>query len=193
MDPVIGAILAGGRSRRMGADKALVEVGGRPMAEWVAAALSPVCHQVVIAGRPDGLAGLAGIADPGGEHLGPLSGLVGVLRRFPGTPVALVAVDQPWVRTETVRRLGELVTDLAAVPVEGGVRQSTCAVYPPGILEPAETELEGGGSLQSLLDVAAFTPAVDWQSWGEDGRSWFSADTPETIEEGLSRFGTPHP
>lgn len=193
MVPVIGAILAGGRSERMGTDKAMVEVAGRPMVDWVAAALAPNCDQVVLAGRAHGLAGLEGLPDPDERHLGPLSGLVAVLRRFPGAPVFLVAVDQPWLQSATVDRLGEQVTDLAAVPVEGGVRQSTCAVYPPGIHQTAETELEGGGSLQSLLDVAAFTPVVDWQSWGEDGRSWFSADTPTAVEEGLSRFGPPGP
>jgi hypothetical protein len=57
----------------------------------------------------------------------------------------------------------------------------------------ATEELAGGGSIQSALDRAAFDPVVEdvWRSWGEDGRSWFSADTPEAIDEGLRRFGPP--
>jgi hypothetical protein len=57
----------------------------------------------------------------------------------------------------------------------------------------AASELEGGGSIQSLLDMSGFRPVVEeeWRGWGEDGRSWFSIDEPANIEEGLSRFGPP--
>ena len=58
-------------------------------------------------------------------------------------------------------------------------------------------ELEGGGSIQSRLDRVSFDPVVtqEWEGWGEDGRSWFSADSSDDIELGLARFGQPgdHP
>lgn len=187
---MIGVVLAGGESKRMGRDKALIEVGGRSMIEWVAEALGGACEQVVVSGRPDGH-GYPTLPDPYGTHRGPLAGLVAALEAFPGRALALVAVDQPWVRSGTVEELGGLMDDLAVVPVEGGVRQTTCAVYPPGLAEVARTELGGSGSLQSLLDVTAFVPVVDWRDWGEDGRSWYSADTPEAVTQGLSRFGPP--
>lgn len=188
---MIGVILAGGRSSRMGVDKATFAVAGRPMIEWVAGALAAACDRVMVAGRQEAPAGLEAIPDLQSAPRGPLAGLVTALNRFPGEQLALVAVDQPWIRTATIRRLGERIEDLAVVPVEGGARQTTCAVYPPGVAPAAEEELAGGGSLQSLLDVVAFTPVVDWQSWGEDGRSWFSVDTPQAAEEGLARFGLP--
>lgn len=191
MGPVIGVVLAGGRSRRMGSDKAAYAVAGRPMSQWVAEALTPVCERVVVAGRREPVAGLQPIEDPDDTARGPLAGLVSALRRFPDTPVALVAVDQPWVRGETIRQLGILLDELAVVPVDAGVRQTTCAVYPPGVRPLAEEELKAEGSLQSLLDVAAFLPVTDWHAWGEDGRSWFSVDTPEDADEGLARFGIP--
>lgn len=187
---MIGVVLAGGQSKRMGADKALVEVAGRPMIEWVAEALARAFGEVVVSGRRDGH-GHPTLPDPDPAGQGPLAGLVAAMDAFPDEPVALVAVDQPWVRARTVGRLGALVDDLAAVPVEAGVRQTTCAVYPPGLRDLATSELTEGGSLQSLLDVAAFQPVVDWQAWGEDGRSWYSADTPEAIARGLDRFGPP--
>lgn len=188
---MIGVILAGGRSQRMGSDKAMVEVANRPMAEWVAAALSRVCDEVVVAGRRRPLAGLPAIPDPRSSHRGPLAGLVAAWQHYPGHAVALVAVDQPWLRSETVRQLVALGRDLAVAPVEGGVRQTTCALYPSSLAEVAATELAGGGSLQSLLDVASFVPVVDWQEWGEDGRSWYSVDTPAALAGGLERFGPP--
>lgn len=188
---MIGVILAGGQSRRMGADKATYAVAGRPMVEWVSRAMQQACDRVVVAGRQEPLLDLEAIPDPGEPHRGPLAGLVSALHHFPGEWVALVSVDQPWVRSATLGHLDRVSGEMAAVPVDSGVRQTTCAVYPPGIVHAGETELAGGGSLQSLLDVASFQPVVDWHSWGEDGRSWFSADTPQAVDEALARFGPP--
>lgn len=186
-----GVILAGGRSSRMGVDKATYAVAGRPMIEWVGEALEAVADRVVVTGRDEPLAGYEPLPDPRPSHRGPLAGVVAALEAFWDTGVVVVAVDQPWVRPETLRQLAGRMTDLAVVPVDSGVRQTTCAVYPPTVAAAARTELEEGGSLQSLLDVVAFEQVVDWHSWGEDGRSWFSVDSPEDADEGLARFGVP--
>ena len=175
----------------MGHDKAAVEVAGRPMFEWVRRSLEEVCDGVLVAGRVDVDESLPTVSDPPGDRAGPLAGLVAAMRSRPGVPVFLAAVDQPWLKTSTVARLGESLGDLTVAPVDAGVRQTTCAAYPPSVLGAAEEELAGGGSLQSLLDVVAFTAVVDWRSWGEDGRSWYSVDTPKKLEEGLARFGPP--
>lgn len=177
----------------MGADKATVEVGGATMAEHVAAALRAVCRRVVVAGRAEPVAGLDPLPDPGAPYRGPLAGLVSALEAAEGHWVLLVAVDQPWVRPVTLQRLADTADRLPVVPVVDGVRQTTCACYPASLLHVATEELAGGGSIQSALDRAAFDPVVEdlWRSWGEDGRSWFSADTPEAIGEGLRRFGPP--
>ena len=39
------------------------------------------------------------------------------------------------------------------------------------------------GSLRTVVDTVAtrFVGAAEWRSWGEDGRSWRSADTPEDV------------
>lgn len=175
----------------MGADKAVVPLAGRPLAAWVADVLRGVCDDVVVAGRPEGLAGLPGVADQGERFAGPLAGLVAALGTARPGLVAIVGVDQPWVRAETLRRLAGRVGEIPIVPVDDGVRQATCAVYPTSVLEVAADELAGGGSLQSLLDRCAFDPVTDWRSWGEDGRSWYSVDTLEDLETGLIRFGAP--
>jgi molybdopterin-guanine dinucleotide biosynthesis protein A len=180
IDP-LGAILAGGRSLRMGTDKALVTVGGIPMVEWVGAAVKAVVGDVAVIGRADPMAGIPAVPDLSPGARGPLRGLVAALRYGSGRPVLLVAVDQPLVRPATLRSLLGLFEGGAVVPVDGGVRQPTCAVYPGTWAPAAEEEDRRGGSIQSLLDRLPHREVVpeEWAAWGEDGRSWHSVDTPD--------------
>lgn len=183
-----GAILTGGRSTRMGRDKADVTLAGRPMLDWVASALSAVTDEIVLLG-PD---------RPGWEcwpdsvHAqGPLAGIATVLSRTTARRVLLVAVDHPFVTAEFLQHLAGIESDVPVVPVdETGVRQVTCAVYPKAIAEAASDEATSGGSIQTLLDRVSFRPVApdQWRSWGEDGRSWFSVDDEQTLEQGMRDF-----
>lgn len=186
----LGAILAGGRSRRMGTDKALVPVGGIPMIERVAAALGDVANEVVIVGRHDPLAGIPAVPDELPGPRGPLRGLVAALRHAADRPVLLVAVDHPLVRPATLRGLLGLFDQDAVVPVEGGVRQVTCAAYPAPWAEEADLEDRAGGSIQSLLQRLPHREVrpEEWADWGEDGRSWHSVDTPGEAAAVLDRY-----
>lgn len=172
----------------MGRDKADVAVEGRPMLNWVAAALAPVTSEVVLLG-PD---------RPGWEcwpdsvHAeGPLAGITTALDRMHTDRVLLVAVDHPFVRPDFLARLTAIRSELPVVPVdESGSRQVTCAVYPVSIADEAKQEAENGGSVQSLLDRVSFRPVApdEWRSWGEDGRSWFSVDDEEAMLSGISQY-----
>ena len=81
-----GAVLCGGRSERFGRDKAMIDVGGRPLAEQVARVLeSAGCQPVLfVGGNGDGLASATGrefVADAWpGE--GPLGGVIDALHWF---------------------------------------------------------------------------------------------------------------
>lgn len=160
------------------------------MLERVAQAIGPAVGRTVLLG-PD---------RPGWEcwpdafHAqGPLAGIATALARTTSDRVLLVAVDQPFLRTETLRSLAATESELPVVPVDSeGTRQVTCAVYPVSIAEAAADEASAGGSIQTLLDRVSFEPVSPklWQQWGEDGRSWFSIDDEEALEAGLARYGT---
>ncbi len=186
---MIGIILAGGASTRMGTDKALVEVAGRPMFEWVGRALDEVTGRVIVAGRSEAMGPYGAVADVGKAHRGPLSGIFAAANAYPHDPLMVVAVDQPWVRPATLRAIRRAFSDLAVVPVDGGTRQVLCAVYPAGLADLAAQELTNGGSIQSLIDVASFDPITAIE--GEDGRSWFSVDSPGAIKKGTELYGLP--
>lgn len=183
----LGVILAGGGSTRMGTDKALVDVAGDPMVERVARALNAVCDGLLAVGRGGTLAGIPCVPDDHAGRLGPAAGVATALRVADGRPVLVTAVDQPFLRAETLRRLAS--QDRTTVPRDD-VLQITCALYDqdaaPSI---AEAVVDAVPLWQVVKDRARIVDEPEWRSWGEDGRSWFSVDTPEKLAEGLRLFG----
>jgi molybdenum cofactor guanylyltransferase len=70
---ILGAILAGGQSRRFGTDKALALVDGQPLIDQVIARLAPQCTALVVVGRAHGDWSMLTDRPEGGE--GPLAAL----------------------------------------------------------------------------------------------------------------------
>ncbi len=188
LHPITIAILAGGASRRMGADKVLLEIDGITVLDHVLAAATGLPTIVVGRQHPD----VRSIADPSSERQGPLGGLVAALEACDGS-VLLVGSDQPWMRPATLQALAALASEaMPVVPIDDGVRQVLCAVYPTGVLPEAHRLLNLGRGPQSVLDLGCREVAqAEWSGWGEDGRSWFSVDTPEALAEGVRRYGFP--
>ncbi|TXD42501.1 molybdenum cofactor guanylyltransferase [Xanthomonas campestris] len=98
-----GVVLAGGRSSRMGQDKALLPWHGRPLlAQMQALLLQAGAQQVLVSGNyPQ----FAGIADARAD-LGPLGGLASVIDRVAdGTTLLVVPVDMPLLSSALLARL----------------------------------------------------------------------------------------
>ena len=74
---LLGAVLAGGQSRRFGSDKAQARLGGTTLLDHAVAALNPQCDRSVIVGRENGP--VAAIPDRPQPGLGPLGGIAGAL------------------------------------------------------------------------------------------------------------------
>lgn len=158
------------------------------MLDLVAAALGQVVGETVLLG-PDREGWTSW---PDSVHAsGPLAGIATALSRAETDHVLVVAVDQPLIRRDTLQALVELSSSVPVVPVDrDGVRQVTCALYPTAISSQAREVAIAGGSIQTLLDQVSFRPITpaEWESWGEDGRSWFSVDSPEEAAEAERRL-----
>ncbi len=108
--PTIGLILAGGRSRRMGTDKAFATLAGRPLTAHVIERLAPQVDRIVISSN----APVANFTDTGatvlpdihGGFCGPLAGVHAALATFPDAVVVSVAVDLPFLPRDLVAQLG---------------------------------------------------------------------------------------
>jgi len=132
-----GAVLTGGASRRMGADKALLDVGDGPLASIVASALrdAGATEVLAIGGDVSGLTELQCFdrvipdAHPGE---GPLDGIITALGTAIDDVVVVLACDTPQIDSSTPERLVDALHggggDLA-MAVVGGRRQPLTAAW----------------------------------------------------------------
>jgi len=105
---VAGAVLTGGTSRRMGRDKATLEIDGVAMARRVADALIAAgCAPVVAVGGDATRLGAIGIpvVDDDWPGEGPLGGIITALRHSERAAVVVAACDLPWLDAPTIERL----------------------------------------------------------------------------------------
>ncbi len=145
------AILAGGRSSRMGRTKALIEIDGRAMADRVLDAARSVGADpvVVIGGDPTELAGLSApvIADPSPGD-GPVAGVLGALAHFDGVAdrVLVLPCDLAHVDASTL---------LPLLDAEAGDGFSKVWVAATDRLEPmcAIWSVEAAARVQQLFDA----------------------------------------
>jgi len=156
-------LLAGGRSRRFGTDKARAVVDGTPMLRRVYETARALTPHVLLSVRADGDF-YFDLVPPEVPRLldsvpeaGPLAGLVAGLRAARTPWLLALACDLPFLNEATLRRLlADRSPDFdAVVPVTSdGRRQPLCALYRVETVRPvAEARLVAGRyALQALLD-----------------------------------------
>lgn len=182
-NPFTAALLAGGRSTRMGRDKAGLLIGGVPLWQRQLATLQALApDEILISGRLDGPcadAGLPIIADdvPG---LGPLGGLAALLRRMKGERLLLLAVDLPAM---TPVFLESLLAFNGIVPFLDGHFEPLAAVYPRSVLPLAERCLaESDHSMQHFIRLSVAEGLLTSLPLSEADRVLFqNANTPSDL------------
>lgn len=127
-----GFIVAGGLSTRMGRDKALLPLQGRPLiAHMVEKMRSAGLNPRICGSRPD-LAGFAEVVADNFAESGPLAGLEAALALSDAELNLFVPVDLPGIPAEFLRWLmmrAERSQAVATIPWFGDRFQPLCAVY----------------------------------------------------------------
>ena len=191
---VAGIILAGGRSRRMGRDKALLSLPGadtRPFVTRLADLLTPICAEVLLVARdPASGQQYASLAPQPGWRLvydqvpdeGPLMGLASGLRATICSHALVVAVDLPCVQSALLAWLAAFpLTDELLIPLIASVPQVLLARYPRAILPVIEICLnEGRRDPRALLERAPVRFLTEEQVYAVDPdlRSFLNVNTP---------------
>ncbi len=142
-----GFVLAGGKSSRMGQDKAAISLNGRTLLEHALAALREVCRDVAILGRHelyDTVAPVYGDLFPG---CGPLGGIHAALSNSQTQFNLIIAVDTPFLAPAFLSYLAEraIVSGSAVTTPEiNDYTQPLCTVYSLDFLPIAEQALRQG-------------------------------------------------
>lgn len=153
-----GIVLAGGKSTRLGAAKALLRVGGETFLERAVSAVRPLCRQIIVVSAPGSsppeLDGCVMVEDerPG---LGPLGGLVTGLAISDDEWHLTLACDLPLVRPEMLKLIvAEASGADAVVPRAGGRLQPLLAAYSRACLSPARVATDSGRrAMRAMLDL----------------------------------------
>lgn len=169
---IVGLLLAGGRSRRFGSEKAVAAWGDGRLMDTALAALAPHCAGIAVSAPLHSAAADAARAqkltllpDPPDAPDGPLSGLREGLRwaaRCGASCLAVLPCDLPFIRPAVV---GELLARLAMQPELGaaaaeddGGLHALCSAWRTAALPAVEAALRGGAHppVRAVLEAAAY-------------------------------------
>lgn len=138
MRPVHALVLAGGKSRRMGRDKAHLDRDGQPALEYLADLLEPLVDKVWVSvrqGQPaDELRDRYPQIVDRDDDAGPVAGILAALESEPGVDWLVVACDLPNLDAATVTNLLENASDprfTAYRSTHDGLPEPLCALYRP--------------------------------------------------------------
>ena len=194
---VTGVILAGGKSRRMGENKALMRLGDDSLIGHVIRCMRPITDELLlVTNSPTEYAHLDvsmhGDILPGAGALG---GIYTGLTRASHDTVLCVACDSPFLNSNLLVYLVSILRDYDAVmPYTHRNKaqitlQTLCAAYAKRCLPIIASMLEESElrvhALQERAHIKRVSPEV-WQAFDPEGMSFFNINTPEDFERAAS-------
>ena len=189
MSKLTVAILAGGKSSRMGTDKSFVLFQGRPMIEVVRERVEGLGDELILIANKQAAYAHLGLPMYGDifPETGPLGGIYTAIHHAAHPHVLVVACDMPWLN----RPLLEYMIDLretadVVVPRWDKYPEPLHALYSKACLEPIREKLEAG-----QLKITAFFGRVtlhfvdraEIEPFDPQGRSFVNLNTPDELTD----------
>ena len=193
---VSGIVLAGGRSRRLGRDKAIEPFDGKPLLHRVVDRLADVVDEtvVVVADMEQAerlpLHGSTRVVVDAYPDCGSLGGIFTGLSAASADWGLVVACDMPFLDRRLLRHiLDQRAGHDAVVPVLGGRPEPTHAAYSKACLPPIERRLRAGE-----LKIAGFfddvngrqVPEAEVDDIDPEHLSFLNVNTPDDLERALA-------
>lgn len=190
-----GCIMAGGKSSRMGTNKALLDFRGQKLIERIAGQFSAWFDQVVIITNTPAEYAFLGLPMVGDRipGLGPLGGIEAGLGASRHPAAFFAACDMPFLSRDLIGHMLELAAGAeAVVPVIAGEYEPLHAVYTRACLPAVRAALDAGiykivrfyaGLRVRTLDEEAIAP------FGAPERLFFNCNTPADLARALAMAG----
>jgi len=164
---IVGIVLSGGKSRRMGQEKGLVKYKGKALIEYAIDSLKPLCHDLVISTANDAYSylDLPMIADEIPD-CGPIGGISTCMKAIEADVYLVISCDTPHIPTELFTDLLNQLKGNAIVPIdESGRKQPLVAAYASSASDFFHIALESRNlkmmHLLSSMGALYFKPSSD--------------------------------
>jgi len=189
--PVFGLILAGGKSRRMGQDKALLDRNGQSQLAYVVDLLGSCVDEVFVSTRDDQKddgerARYEKIVDHY-ENIGPVAGILSALNEHPSVDWLIVACDLPNIDRPTIETLlaqrGGPQPFTAYRSSHDGHPEPLCAVYHFGCTEIVQRFVDEGINCPRKILIRSATTLIDQP----DPTSLNNINTPDDLQSSVLR------
>jgi len=187
-------VLVGGRSSRMGRDKALLRCNSRPLVEDVAVKAASIAGSVTLIGRPERYSDLGFDCLPDlRSGLGPLAGIEAALDSGRGELNLVLACDMPGLERDWLSRLLSQARRTNALCLacrdESGMLHPLCAVYRSACLPFVRRALDArrlklldllgeldAASLEIPHKISNLNTPREWAAWQHVGKAAGAAD-----------------
>lgn len=197
--PILGVILAGGLSRRMGGpEKSLMQLAGKPLIAHVRDRLAPQVARLIVNANGEGgrfaFLGLPVQADTIPGYAGPLAGILAGMRWAQHNAPSLdfivtAATDTPFLPLDLVARLTEatqLAEDCIALAFSGGNRHPVFGLWPVALADDLEAFLRSGQGGKVMRFVARHRMIAVEFAFAAAGKAaldpFFNVNTPEDLD-----------
>lgn len=189
------AIMAGGKSSRMGIDKSFVLFEGKPLIERVYSRVADLGDEcILITNKPDAYAHL---------HLpmfgdlypdsGPLGGIFTAVSHARYPHILIVACDMPWLNRDLLQHMISLRTSAdIVVPRWGKYPEPLHAIYSKPCLEPMAQKLKAQQlKITGFFGQVAvrFVDQEEIEQFDKNGRSFTNINTPDELHAQQKRAG----
>lgn len=187
---IAGLVLAGGRASRFGRDKAMVRLGGRPLAAWSLSALAPHVATSAVSGAPKlgRSLGLPWVADAPTGWRGPLAGVLAGLEWAGAegcTHLATVPCDTPFLPVDLVPRLAATIGAAPLAVARADRAHPLCALWRTDATPALSEQLLASRQLSMQALAVALGGAY---ARFEDEAAFANINTPEDFERALARL-----
>jgi molybdopterin-guanine dinucleotide biosynthesis protein MobB len=185
--PVSLALLVGGRSRRMGHDKARADFAGATLVEWLLGRVAPVFPSVFVVAKDVARyrdLGVPVVADARAVE-SPTVGVYTALAASPSPRTLCLGCDIPFVTTALLVELAKRPASYdAVVPRDDSGLQPLCAVYSRRTLDTLEQMLDADERRLNLIFERVHTDYVNVADgrFGDPRELFFNVNTPSDLE-----------